>query len=165
MRLAAAAAALALSGCGTSILLPAAPGASLDPIAFFTGRTQGSGTLDRLGESPVPVHVDSVGRLEHGTLIVDQTIREGAKPPRVRRWTMRPAGPNRYVGTLTDAEGPVQVRTVGPRAYVSYAMEGGFQVEQQLALQGDGRTLLNRLDVKKLGVRVAKLDETIRKRD
>jgi hypothetical protein len=57
----------------------------------------------------------------------------------------------------------VRGTTAGARAYIRYTMEGGFQVEQELALQGDGRSVVNRLQVKKFGVRVAILEETIRK--
>lgn len=165
MRVAAAAAALALSSCGTSVVLPAAPAASFDPIAFFAGRSHGAGTLDTLLESPVQVTVDSVGRVQGNTLILDQSIRQGDQPPRERRWTMRRLSPSRYLGVLTDAVGPVHFTTSGPRAYVRYTMKDGVQVEQQLALQADGRTVLNRLDVKKFGIRVATLNETIRKLD
>ncbi len=165
MRLAAAAAALVLSSCGTSVVLPAAPAARFDPVAFFAGKSHGEGSLDTLVESPVQITVDSVGRVQGNTLVLDQTIRRGDKPARVRRWTMHPVAPNRFSGTLTDAVGPVQGTTAGPRAYIRYEMKGGFQVEQQLALQADGRTVLNRLEVKKFGMRVASLDETIRKLD
>ena len=44
-------------------------------------------------------------------------------------------------------------------------MKHGLTVQQQLAEQPDGRTILNRLVVSKLGVRVATLNETIRKVD
>ena len=145
-------------------MLPAS-GAALDPIVFFTGRTRGEGQLDKLFSSRIKVSVDSVGGRQGDTLILDQTIHEGEKPARVRRWTMRRIGPNLYSGTLTDATGPVQVTIAGPRAYIRYIMKGGFEVEQQLALQGNGRTVLNRLDVHKLGVRVATLNETIQKLD
>ena len=165
MRLAAAVAAFALGGCATSVNLPAAEGVSFDPIAFFTGRTHGQGTLDTLLSDPVILSVDSLGRRSGDSLILDQTIREGAKPPRTRHWTIRSAGTNSYSGTLTDAAGAVQMRTQGPRAFIRYTMTNGLQVEQQLALQPDGRTLLNRLDVRKFGVRVAKVEETIRKID
>ncbi len=165
MRALAAVAALALAGCGSNAPLPADSGASFDPVAFFAGRTHGEATLDTLIESPVRVTVDSVGRRQGNTLVLDQAIRQRDQPARVRRWTMHPVAPNRFSGTLTDAVGPVQGTTAGPRAYIRYEMKGGFQVEQQLALQADGRTVLNRLEVKKFGMRVASLDETIRKLD
>jgi hypothetical protein len=42
-------------------------------------------------------------------------------------------------------------------------MKHGLTVQQELAEEPDGRTILNRLVVSRLGVRVATLDETIRK--
>jgi hypothetical protein len=44
-------------------------------------------------------------------------------------------------------------------------MPGGLKVDQKLTLQSNGRTLLNRLQVTKLGMRVATVDETIHKLD
>ena len=44
-------------------------------------------------------------------------------------------------------------------------MKNGMEVRQLLALQADERTVLNHLEVRKFGVRVAQLDETIRKVD
>jgi hypothetical protein len=38
-----------------------------------------------------------------------------------------------------------------------------MDVAQELALQSDGKTLLNRLSVSKWGMQVARLDEVIRK--
>jgi hypothetical protein len=78
---------------------------------------------------------------------------------------MRRVASGSYTGSLTDAEGPVHVTVSGPRAHIKYRMPGGVKVDQQLTLQSDGRTLLNRLQVTKLGLRVATVDETIRKLD
>jgi hypothetical protein len=164
-RLAIAAAALALSGCATSIVLPAAPNATLDPRAFFTGRTHGEGELKIVGRSQQRITVDSVGRPQGEGLVLDQTIQGGGKAPRTRRWTMRPVGPNLYSGTLTDAAGPVSVRVQGPRAYIAYTMHNGMKVDQQLALQADGKTILNHLVVRKFGLALAELNETIAKVD
>ena len=164
-RMASLALTIAACGCTTSVMLPADGGGKLDPIVFFTGRSHGEGELDKLFSSSDKVTVDSVGRTRGDTLILDQTIREGEKRPRVRRWTMRLVAPNRYSGTLTDATGPVHVTVSGPRAYIHYTMKNGFHVEQQLALQSDGRTVLNRLVVQKFGLHVATLEETIRKLD
>jgi hypothetical protein len=156
---------IALSGCAPSVTLPASQRGSLDPIAFFTGSTHGDGELNKLFNSRTKVIVDSIGRRQGDTLIVDQTIREGDKPSRVRRWTIWPVAPNRYSGTLTEATGPVRIRVTGPRASIHYTMNHGLRVEQQLALQSDGKTILNRLDVLKFGARLATLSETIRKVD
>ena len=162
---AAVAAALTLSGCASNAALPATSGTAFNPVAFFAGRTHGEATLDTLVDSPVRVTVDSVGRVQGNTLVLDQSIRTGDKAARTRRWIMLPVGASRFSGTLTDAIGPVHGTTAGPRAYIRYTMKGGFQVEQQLALQRGGRVVLNRLEVTKMGVRVATLEETIRKLD
>jgi hypothetical protein len=57
------------------------------------------------------------------------------------------------------------VTTDGPRASIAYRMRDGLGVRQQLALQGDGRTLFNHLTVTKWGIRVATVRETIRRVD
>jgi hypothetical protein len=46
---------------------------------------------------------------------------------------------------------------------VRYRTPSGLRLQQQLALQADGRTIFNRLKAYKFGIRVAVLDETIRK--
>jgi hypothetical protein len=152
---------LLLTAC-TSVQLPAGP-APLDPIAFFTGETRGIGTLDPIVGRSVPISVESRGTPEAGGLRLVQRIREGTKPGRVRTWTMRKVAPGRYTGTLTDASGPVELTVSGARAYVRYRTPSGLTIGQQLALQPDGRTILNHLEAHRFGIRLAVLDETIRK--
>lgn len=157
---------LALASCATTVRLPAAEQARFDPIAFFTGESTGTGTIDLIFSKPRPLSVRSTGRSdERGGLVLTQVIREGRKPQRTRTWTMRQVGPNRYTGSLTEAVGPVTVTTDGPRASIAYRMRDGLGVRQQLALQGDGRTLFNHLTVTKWGIRVATVRETIRRVD
>jgi hypothetical protein len=154
---------LAACGCTRGVVLPAAQGAAFDPIAFFKGHTHGEGDLQTLFGRPVHVSVDSVGTMGENGLILDQTIREAKKPPSMRRWTIRRVAQNRYTGTLTDAIGPVTAEVVGPRAHIKYLMRHGLVVEQELAQQPGGATLVNRLVVHKFGARVATLNETIKR--
>ena len=164
MRLIAAAAALALGGCATAVQLPAAANARFDPVAWFTGPSHGDGTLHKLLSSPVRTSVDSIGRPDGaGGMILDQTLREPGKPAHKREWVMRPVSPGHFTGTLTEATGPVDITVSGSRAFIRYPVKGGLEVRQQLALQSDGRTILNRLSVRKFGLEVAHLDETIHK--
>lgn len=159
-------AAIVLAGCAPETDLPADPAGTLDPVQFFTGRSHGEARLRVLFGGDRRVRVDSVGRLDGGRgLILEQLIREGAKPLRKRIWHMRRAGPNRFTGELTDAAGPVEIIVKGPRATIRYTMKNGLAVTQQLALQKDRRTLRNRLVVSKFGIPLARLDETIRKLD
>lgn len=162
-RLVIAQAMLALCGCASNVMLPSGDDAEFQPIAFFEGHSHGDGQLQKLFSKPVSVTVDSVGRMQNGTLVLDQRIQQNGKPPSRRRWIIVRAGPGRYSGTLTDAIGNVNGRVIGPRLYIRYTMEHGLTVQQLLAKQPDGRTVLNRLIVYKLGVRVATLNETIRK--
>lgn len=157
--------AAACATCAASAASPRGSGAAFDPIAFFIGRTHGEGELNKLIGKPVKVSVDSVGRRQGDTLSLVQTIHEGDKPARARRWTMKQIAAGRYTGTLTDAVGPVQVIVTGSRASIRYRTEDGLQVEQQLTLQRDGKPLLNRMRVRKFGLQVATLEETIRKLD
>ena len=154
---------LLLCGCASNVALPAAANAEFQPIAFFQGHSHGQGQLRKLFSSPVNVSVDSAGRMLNGTLVLDQIIRESGKALSTRRWIIARAGPGRYSGNLTDAVGNVDGRVEGPRLYIRYTMKHGLMVQQQLAAQPDGRTVLNRLVVYKLGIRVATLNETIRK--
>lgn len=153
--------ALLLTAC-TSVQLPAGT-APLDPIAFFSGATAGEGKLDTLIASPVRVTVKSQGTPIPDGLRLVQVITEGAKAPRTRVWTIRKRGPADYGGTLTDAKGEVMMIGNGPYAYIGYSTPSGLVIQQQLALQPDGRTILNRLEAYKFGIRVAVLNETIRK--
>jgi hypothetical protein len=166
MKFAAFLAALSIAGCANAIDLPADAKATLNPIDFFAGRTRGEGVVHKLIGSDSRILVESVGRSDGpGGLVLQQTIREGSKPARQRTWLVRRQGTNRFTGTLTDAVGPVAVRVTGPRATIRYTMKNGLVVDQQLALQPDRRTILNRLIVSKLGIRLARLEETIRKLD
>ncbi len=164
MKIIALAAVLVLGSACSAAIPPEGP--ALDMVAFFTGKTRGEGQLSVLLEAPKRISVDSVGRTDRkGDLILDQTVREEGKAARNRRWVMRRAGPGRFTGTLTDAVGPVSVTVAGSEADIRYKMKDGLSVAQTLQLQPGGQTIANRMAVKKFGVRVARLQETIRKLD
>ena len=59
----------------------------------------------------------------------------------------------------------VRVSVSGPKATIRYKMKGGISVDQQLTLQRDGKTMSNHVTGKRLGIRVARLEGTIRKLD
>lgn len=157
---------LLIGSCNVASVLPADESATFDPIAFFEGRTRGEGTLHKIVGSDSRVVVHSFGsRQKGGGLVLDQRIQRGTNSPSQRRWVMRPVSPGRFTGALTEAEGPVEGTVSGPRATIRYRTKDGFKIEQHLALQPGGRTLLNQLSVRRFGIRVAHLDETIRKLD
>lgn len=174
--------ALALAACvsapesiapaATAPVLAEAP--RFDPFVFFVGESRGEGVLNKALSDPVPLRVESHGRIvversreaawaapERRVLVLDQTIREGEKPPRTRQWRLTEIAPGRYEGTLTDAIGPVRGRTQGNRLVLEFTMRGSFPVRQELTLSEDGRRAYNVLTVKQLGVTVAVLAEEI----
>jgi len=155
-----AAAAMALAGAAT------APTPAFDMTAFFSGRTHTENVLKIVFKRPARLVVDSVGgRGDRGDFVLLDTVREEGKPVRTRKWVMRPNGPNRFTGSLTDATGPVDVTVSGRQVAIRYTMKGGLKVVQQMELQADGRTLSNHVDVRKFGLKFASVDGTVRKLD
>lgn len=131
-----------------------------DPIDFFEGNTQGSGTLYELDGDSRDLNVASVGRrLPDGGLEITQTIALEGSPERTRTWTIQPEEGARYSGTLTDAKSGVVAMTGGRRMVIAYESDG-HNIRQTLT-QIDPNTVRNRLDVYKWGINVARLDETI----
>ncbi|WP_310468597.1 DUF3833 family protein [Sphingomonas sp.] len=153
--------ALLLLGAAT-----AAPAQTLDPLAFFTGKTRGDGSLKIVFQSRVPIRIESFGKPDgRGGMTLDQTIHEGSKPPRDRRWVLRPTSPTTMVGTITDTPGQVHGRLAGNKLYLNYTMKGGMKASQVLTLQKGGRAIVNKMTVRRLGLVVARVEETIRKLD
>jgi hypothetical protein len=153
---------LLLSACAGESPQPIASPA-FDPIAFFTGRTQGHGRLKILFRAAQSLEVRSIGRLsQDGTLILDQRIlREGHRPER-RQWRIRRNAPATYVATLSSAEGPVAVSVQGNRLRLDFPMDGA-SAHQDIFLSPDGRSALNHMTLSKLGIPVAKVEERIEK--
>lgn len=167
-RLALLLAAFAAVGCRAESLSPEL--ASATPVfaaeRFFAGKTRGDGSLKIMLRSAESVRVEGNGWIDpDGTLVLEQIVQRGTRAPQKRQWRFRNAGPGRYEGTLTDAGGPVRGEVRGNMLHLNYRMKGGEQAEQWIYLQPDGRTALNRMAIRKYGMVVARLDETIRKVD
>lgn len=159
--------ALALGGCVASgrLAQEEAGAPAFDPARFFAGETRGEGRLSVAFSGTRPVRVESRGVVAaNGSVTLDQTVREGDRPARQRWWRLRPAGAGRWTGTLSDAAGPVTGEAAGNRLHLRFRMRGGLDADQWLYLRPGGREVLNRMVVRKLGVPVASLTETIRKR-
>ncbi|MEG3125114.1 DUF3833 family protein [Sphingomonas sp. GB1N7] len=153
-----------LSGCvsADNLAREQTHGAQFDAAAFFTGRTEGKGTLKvvlRRAERTLVVGVGSM-RTDR-TIVLDQTVRRGNHAATCRQWVLHPNGPDRYVGTLSDAVGPVVGMVSGNRLQLAFAMKGGLEARQWLYLERGGAVARNVMIVSKLGLPVARLDETI----
>ncbi len=144
---------------------PAAP-RTIDITVFFTGKTHAENVLKVSFKKPVPLIVDSVGGTgDRGDFVLIDTVHEGDKPVRQRKWILHAMGPNRYGGSLSDAVGPVDILVSGAGATIRYTMKGGLNIEQVIEVQDGGRTATNRVVAKKFGLTFAHVDGTIRKLD
>jgi hypothetical protein len=136
-----------------------------DPVAFFTGATQGRGELKELLGKPRKTNTQSVGRVDKdGWLVLDQKVAVEGDPPRIRRWRLKQTAPGKYSGTLSDAKGPVEAEVRGHTVKIRYVMKGNIKVEQELTAQPGGRVVVNRGTFRKFGMKVAILKERIEKR-
>ena len=153
---------VAIAGAATA----ADPGPKLDMLDFFTGKTHADNVIHVALQHPHKLIVDSVGgRNKEGDFVLIDNVQEEGKPARKRVWAMRPSGPNRFIGSLSDASGPVDVTVNGDTAIIRYVMkDGGLKIEQQLKLQRDG-TLTNSVMARKFGMKFGHVEGTIRKQD
>ena len=156
----------ALLLCALAAPAAAVPEPKLDMLAFFTGRTHADNIIKIALHSPHKLIVDSIGgHNKEGEFVLIDTVQEEGKPVRKRTWVMRPAGPNHFTGVLSDAKGPVDVTVSGDSALIRYTMkEGGLKVEQRVQLQRDG-SLTNHATARKLGIKFATVEGTVRRVD
>lgn len=148
-----------------AVAAPAQAPRSFDPVAFFTGRTQGQGELKELMGKAKRTTTHSVGRVDKdGWLVLDQRVAVEGDPVRQRQWRLKLVAPGKYRGTLSDAKGPVEAEVTGQSARIRYVMKGGIKVQQVLTPLPGGRALGNRATFRKFGMKVATLTERIEKR-
>jgi hypothetical protein len=138
----------------------------LDIIEFFSGKTQADNLVKIALHRPHKLTVESLGgRNKSGDLVLVETVQEEGKPARKRTWVMRSVTAGHFTGSLSDANGPVDVLVSGSSATIRYTMrEGGLKIEQKIQLQRDG-SLANHIIARKFGIRFAEVNGTIRKLD
>ena len=154
-----------MSLIAAALLAAAAPAAAFDPVAFFEGKTRGTGILRVVLKSPQAVRVESVGSIgDDGTLVLRQQIDVEREKPRQRVWRLKRTGPASYSGTLSDARGPVTVTAERGTIRIRYRSTDGLNVQQWLTPAAGGKAIDNRMTFSKLGVTVARLTERIEKR-
>jgi len=155
----------ALGALAISAPVPAQAPRTFDPVAFFTGATQGRGTLKEMLGKEKATKTVSVGRVDKGGwLVLDQKVAVEGDPVRQRQWRLKLVAPGKYRGTLSDAKGPVEAEVTGQSARIRYMMKGGIKVQQVLTPLPGGKALSNRATFRKFGMKVATLNERIEKR-
>jgi hypothetical protein len=148
-----------------AVATPAQTPKPFDPVAFFTGATQGRGELREMLGKAKRTSTQSVGRVDKdGWLILDQRVAVEGDPLRRRQWRLKPSGRGKFSGTLSDAKGPVEIEVRGQTVRIRYVMKGNIKVEQLLTALPGGRAVINRGTFRKFGMKVAILKEQIDKR-
>jgi len=106
-----------------------------------------------------------VGKVERdGTLVLDQRIQRGDQPVETRQWRIRKQRDGSYAGTLSDAKGPIVAQVKGNCLHLKYVIaKGSYGAEQYVYLLPGGRIAINRMVVRKFGLTVATVEETVRK--
>lgn len=141
---------------------PVSPAPLFDALAFFDGRAEGVASLKVIFAAAHTIRVHSHGvRQTDGSLVLDQIVEEAGKKPRTRQWHIRETSPNHYAGTLSDAASAITGETSGNRLHLHFTMKGGMDTNQWLTLAPDGQSAHNIMVVRKLGLTLAVLDETI----
>ena len=155
---------LLLTLSGSADARTASAPSRFSPLDFFAGNTLGTGRLKKMLSSSEATLVHGNGvRGSDGSLVLDQTVEEGSKPVRHRQWHIRETTPGHYSGTLTDATSPIEGVTSGNVLTLRFKMKGGLDTRQVLTLAPDGQSARNLLTVRKIGIVVAGLDETIKR--
>jgi hypothetical protein len=143
---------------------PAQPQPALDPLDFFTGEVRGEGTIKVMMKPATTMRSESRGTPDgKGGLVLEQRVHQTGKPVRISRWALRPTSKTTLTGTATDSAGPIAGKLSGNRLHLKYKTKDGLGFEQYMYLQADRRSVLNRITVRKWGMVVARIDETIRK--
>ena len=143
---------------------PAPPGSALEQ--FFVGTTEGQGSVNVILSGRHAVRDRTRGRrAPDGALILDQIVEEEGRPARRRTWRLARTGGNRITGSITDAQGAVAGEVTGNVFHLRYKMKEGPSVEQWITIQPGGRSARNRMVFRKFGMKVASVEETIRRVD
>ena len=136
----------------------------IEPLRFFEGRTEMLSLVRVMMKKPYSSRTVGRGRiLPDGSLSLVQQIHDHGKPPSQRSWKIREVSPGKFTGTMSEAVGPVQIQQIGGRFLFKFSMKGKLAIEQWITPMPGGKTATTRMTAKKLGMRVASSEGTIRK--
>jgi hypothetical protein len=135
-----------------------------EPLRFFEGNTVGDSTVNILFHKSYKSRTSGQGRINaDGSLDLVQRVEEDGRSPFQRRWHMKPAGPGRWSGTMSDAVGAISAEQVGDRYRFRFSMKDNVRVEQWLTPLAGGKSARNEATIRKHGFVVGHSNGVIRK--
>ena len=150
-----------------SLALPFAPAKAErmpEALRFFEGRTEMLSQVKVMMKRPYRSQTLGRGQiLSDGSLSLVQQVHEEGKAASQRRWLIRQVSPGRFTGTMSEAIGPVQIEQVRGKFLFRFRMKGKLAIEQWITPLPGGKSARSKVTVRKLGMRVATSEGTIRK--
>ena len=142
----------------------AATAVRFDPAAFFTGRTTSQGTLKQILSSTKTTSVSTFGtRQSNGDMVLEQDVKIGNQPTRHRVWRLRETSPGQFGGTISDAADDLSGTLAGDTLTLTYTMDNNLWVHQVITINRDGQSASNVMRIRRFGITVARLTETIQR--
>jgi hypothetical protein len=147
-----------------ALMLVPQPSHSAALEQFFTGVTEGSGTVEIILSGKHGMRDRNRGRIDsQGALVIDSLVEEEGKPLRKRSWRLVRSATNKISGTISDAKGAVTGEFNGGTLHLRYRLIEGPSVVQTITLQPGGRTAVNRMTIHRFGFKVATVESVLRK--
>lgn len=164
---------LSLAGCRS--LQPsdfAANRPEFDPIRFFDGRTHSWAVIEnRHGNPTSQFTAELTGRRDGDQLSLEQVFTFSDGHHEQRAWRIRRVGEHRYEATANDVVGIARGEAWGNAFRWSYTTEGrrswfvdDLRYDLWMYLTDDGSTLVNRVNISKFGIVVARTTEYFQRR-
>lgn len=140
-------------------------------MQFFTGRTRSRGVFENRAGHPTKVlRTETRGRVVNGEVRMEQDLFVQGSPRQHRSWRMRRLDTRRFEATANDIVGTARGVATGNHFHWTFtlALKPGnplfnVRMTQDMYLQPDGRTMINRTRIRKLGVLVAQVTEQFRR--
>jgi len=134
-----------------------------DPLRFFVGNTEMVSTTKIITQKPFVTHSLGRGSIgEDGALELVQHVNELGRRQFDRFWHIRKVAPNRFGGTMSEANGPVTVEKRGARYLFRFRLKDDLAVEEWLIPQGESAARIL-VTIRKFGIAVVHTQGWIRR--
>jgi len=135
-----------------------------EPLKFFEGKTEMVSMVKVIMKKPYESRTVGRGQiLPDGSLSLVQQVHEDGKSAQRRHWRIKQTDRDSFTGTMSEAIGPVAVEELGDRFRFKFKMKGNVSVEQWVIPLADGKTARTKMTARKMGMRVATSEGTLRK--